>query len=177
MSDTSKPAKSAFYQSGAKVVEESLSAPPRRADFTEQGMTEHRSRHLCKDEDLPALFCAAGNYASSTKLPGWNSLLWRADEGGMCAAADGFCRVTARSPHVPARRTRHHAHDDEHRQRAFRQQPAPGACQQFIPALGGLSELDSIHTPAAPDRRSEKYGKRITVANRIMNMARTHSAA
>ena len=79
-----------------KAVEESLSAPPRRMEFTGEGMTGAQVfANLCKDEDLPALFCAAGNYAivdeiAQVGIPCYGGRT----EGGMCAAADGFCRVT-----------------------------------------------------------------------------------
>ncbi len=79
-----------------KAVEESLSAPPRRADFSGQGITGAQVfANLCKDEDLLALFCAAGNYSiineiAQVGIPCYGGRT----EGGMCAAADGFCRVT-----------------------------------------------------------------------------------
>ena len=79
-----------------KAVDESLNAPASRADFSGQGMTGAQIfAKLCKDEDLPALFCAAGNYSivneiAQVGIPCYGGRT----EGGMCAAADGFCRVT-----------------------------------------------------------------------------------
>ena len=79
-----------------KAVEESLSAPIVRADFTEAGMTGAQVfANLCKDEGLAALFCAAGNYTvineiAQVGIPCYGGRT----EGGMCAAADDFSRVT-----------------------------------------------------------------------------------
>jgi acetolactate synthase-1/2/3 large subunit len=79
-----------------KAVAESLSAPVRRADFAGEGMTGAQVfANLCKDEDLAALFCAAGNYniideIAEVGIPCYGGRT----EGGMCAAADGFSRVT-----------------------------------------------------------------------------------
>jgi len=79
-----------------KAVDESLTAPIRRATFSGKGMTGAQVfANLCKDEDLAALFCAAGNYGiinaiAEVGIPCYGGRT----EGGMCAAADGFCRVT-----------------------------------------------------------------------------------
>lgn len=79
-----------------KAVADSLAAPPRRADFSGKGMTGAQVfANLCKDEDLQALFCAAGNYSiineiAQVGIPCYGGRT----EGGMCAAADGFTRVT-----------------------------------------------------------------------------------
>jgi thiamine pyrophosphate-dependent acetolactate synthase large subunit-like protein len=50
---------------------------------------------LCKDEDLAALFCCPGNYTvinaiAAAGVPSYGGRT----EGGMCAMADGFSRVT-----------------------------------------------------------------------------------
>jgi len=79
-----------------KAVDESLAAPIHRADFSGKGMTGAQVfANLCKDEDLAALFCAAGNYSiineiAEVGIPCYGGRT----EGGMCAAADGFSRVT-----------------------------------------------------------------------------------
>jgi thiamine pyrophosphate-dependent acetolactate synthase large subunit-like protein len=79
-----------------KAITESLNAPARRADFQAPGITGAQVfANLCKDEELPALFCAAGNYhiideIAQVGIPCYGGRT----EGGMCAAADGFCRVT-----------------------------------------------------------------------------------
>ena len=79
-----------------KAVAESLNAPPCSAEFAGQGMTGAQVfANLCKDEELPALFCAAGNYhiideIAQVGIPCYGGRT----EGGMCAAADGFSRVT-----------------------------------------------------------------------------------
>ena len=80
----------------SKAVTKSLNAPARRADFGKQELTGAQVfANLCKDENLPALFCAAGNYhiideIAQVGIPCYGGRT----EGGMCAAADGFCRVT-----------------------------------------------------------------------------------
>ncbi len=79
-----------------KAVTDSLAAPQRRADFSGAGMTGAQVfANLCKDEDLAALFCAAGNYQiineiAQVGIPCYGGRT----EGGMCAAADGFTRAT-----------------------------------------------------------------------------------
>ena len=79
-----------------KAVEESLSAPIVRGEVTKEGMTGAQVfANLCKDEGLAALFCAAGNYSiineiAQVGIPCYGGRT----EGGMCAAADGFSRVT-----------------------------------------------------------------------------------
>lgn len=79
-----------------KAVTESLAAPPRRAGFSAEGLTGAQVfANLCKDEDLAALFCAAGNYyivneIAQVGIPSYGGRT----EGGMCAAADGFTRAT-----------------------------------------------------------------------------------
>ena len=78
------------------AVNESLNAPPQRVDYSGKGMTGAQIfANLCKDENLAALFCAAGNYnivneIAQVGIPCYGGRT----EGGMCAAADGFCRVT-----------------------------------------------------------------------------------
>jgi thiamine pyrophosphate-dependent acetolactate synthase large subunit-like protein len=73
-----------------------LNAPERRASFGEQEITGAQIfANLCKDEELAVLFCAAGNYhvvdeIAQVGIPCYGGRT----EGGMCAAADGFCRVT-----------------------------------------------------------------------------------
>jgi acetolactate synthase-1/2/3 large subunit len=79
-----------------QAVTESMNAPARRSDFKGKGLTGAQIfANLCKDEELPALFCAAGNYSivneiAQVGIPCYGGRT----EGGMCAAADGFCRVT-----------------------------------------------------------------------------------
>jgi thiamine pyrophosphate-dependent acetolactate synthase large subunit-like protein len=79
-----------------KAVTQSLAAPPRRVGFSAEGITGAQIfANLCKDEDLAALFCAAGNYyivneIAQVGIPCYGGRT----EGGMCAAADGFTRAT-----------------------------------------------------------------------------------
>jgi thiamine pyrophosphate-dependent acetolactate synthase large subunit-like protein len=79
-----------------KAVAESLNAPPGDDSPAGQEMTGAQVfANLCKQEELPALFCAAGNYhiideIAQVGIPCYGGRT----EGGMCAAADGFCRVT-----------------------------------------------------------------------------------
>jgi thiamine pyrophosphate-dependent acetolactate synthase large subunit-like protein len=78
------------------AVAESLETPPRCADFSGEGITGAQIfANLCKEENLAALFCAAGNYSivdeiAQVGIPCYGGRT----EGGMCAAADGFARVT-----------------------------------------------------------------------------------
>jgi thiamine pyrophosphate-dependent acetolactate synthase large subunit-like protein len=73
-----------------------LAALPRRAEFSAEGLTGAQVfANLCKDEDLAAMFCAAGNYyivneIAQVGIPSYGGRT----EGGMCAAADGFIRAT-----------------------------------------------------------------------------------
>jgi hypothetical protein len=105
MTSTRKPGKPPESNSGTisipsiripAAVEESLNAPVGCAVIGEQEMTGAQVfAKLCKDEALPALFCAAGNYhivneIAQAGIPCYGGRT----EGGMCAAADGFCRVT-----------------------------------------------------------------------------------
>jgi thiamine pyrophosphate-dependent acetolactate synthase large subunit-like protein len=79
-----------------KAVHESLNSPPGPVGGAGEGVTGAQIfAKLCKEEDLPALFCAAGNYhivneIAQAGIPCYGGRT----EGGMCAAADGFCRVT-----------------------------------------------------------------------------------
>ncbi len=78
------------------IITESLAAPPRRAEFTAEGITGAQVfANLCQDEGLAALFCAAGNYhiineIAQVGIPTYGGRT----EGGMCSAADAFSRVT-----------------------------------------------------------------------------------
>jgi thiamine pyrophosphate-dependent acetolactate synthase large subunit-like protein len=79
-----------------KAVTDSLAASPRRADFSGPGITGAQVfANLCMDEELAAMFCAAGNYTiineiAQVGIPCYGGRT----EGGMCSAADGFTRVT-----------------------------------------------------------------------------------
>jgi thiamine pyrophosphate-dependent acetolactate synthase large subunit-like protein len=79
-----------------KAMTESLAASPTRADFSGEGITGAQVfANLCKDEDLAAMFCVAGNYnvinaIAQVGIPCYGGRT----EGGMCSAADGFTRVT-----------------------------------------------------------------------------------
>jgi acetolactate synthase-1/2/3 large subunit len=80
----------------SKYVAESLNAPPSGDSPAGQGMTGAQVfANLCKHEELQALFCAAGNYHIIDEIAQVGiSCYGGRTEGGMCAAADGFCRVT-----------------------------------------------------------------------------------
>ena len=79
-----------------RAVAESLSGPSQRAEFTGEGMTGAQVfANLCKDENLAALFCAAGNYNIINEIAQVGTPCYGGrTEGGMCSAADGFSRVT-----------------------------------------------------------------------------------
>ena len=77
-------------------VSDSLAAPARRVDFSGEGISGAQVfANLCKDEDLAAMFCAPGNYTIINEMAqvGIPCYGGRA-EGNMCAAADVFSRVT-----------------------------------------------------------------------------------
>src|SRR5262245_722817 len=79
-----------------KEIPASLSEEPKPGSFEGQGMTGAEVfAKLCKEEDLAALFCCPGNYTvinaiAAAGIPSYGGRT----EGAMCAAADGFSRVT-----------------------------------------------------------------------------------
>ena len=79
-----------------KEIPENLSEQPKVGSFDGNGMTGAEVfAKLCKDEDLAALFCCPGNYTvinaiAAAGVPSYGGR----SEGAMCAAADGFSRVT-----------------------------------------------------------------------------------
>jgi thiamine pyrophosphate-dependent acetolactate synthase large subunit-like protein len=79
-----------------KEIPESLSQPPKPGSFEGNGMSGAEVfAKLCKEEELAALFCCPGNYTvinaiAAAGVPSYGGRT----EGAMCAAADGFSRVT-----------------------------------------------------------------------------------
>src|ERR1035438_2906359 len=79
-----------------KEVSGRLSETPKTLSFEGRGMTGAEVfAKLCKEEELAALFCCPGNYTvinaiASVGIPTYGGRC----EGAMCAAADGFSRVT-----------------------------------------------------------------------------------
>jgi thiamine pyrophosphate-dependent acetolactate synthase large subunit-like protein len=79
-----------------KEIPESLNEAPKPGSFEGKGMTGAEVfARLCKDEELAALFCCPGNYTvinaiAAAGVPSYGGRT----EGAMCAAADGFSRVT-----------------------------------------------------------------------------------
>jgi thiamine pyrophosphate-dependent acetolactate synthase large subunit-like protein len=79
-----------------KEIPANLSEQPKIGSFDGKGMTGAEVfAKLCKDEDLAALFCCPGNYTvinaiAAAGVPAYGGR----SEGAMCAAADGFSRVT-----------------------------------------------------------------------------------
>jgi thiamine pyrophosphate-dependent acetolactate synthase large subunit-like protein len=79
-----------------KDLPTSLGENPKVGTFEGRGMTGAEIfAKLCKDEDLAALFCCPGNYTvinaiAAAGVPAYGGR----SEGSMCAAADGFSRVT-----------------------------------------------------------------------------------
>ncbi len=79
-----------------KEIPESLNEAPKVGSFEGTGMTGAEVfAKLCKDEQLAALFCCPGNYTvinaiAAAGIPSYGGRT----EGAMCAAADGFSRVT-----------------------------------------------------------------------------------
>lgn len=79
-----------------KEIPETLSEPPKPGSFAGRGMTGAEVfAKLCRDEELAAMFCCPGNYTvinamAAAGIPSYGGR----SEGPMCAAADGFSRVT-----------------------------------------------------------------------------------
>ena len=79
-----------------KELTDSLKQKPQPSTFEGRGMTGSQVfAASCKDEDLGAMFCAPGNYSitnalASEGIPSYGGRT----EGSMCAAADGFVRVS-----------------------------------------------------------------------------------
>jgi acetolactate synthase I/II/III large subunit len=79
-----------------KEVTERMEEPAKIGSFEGRGMSGAEVfAKLCKEEDLAALFCCPGNYTvinaiAAAGVPAYGGRT----EGAMCAAADGFSRVT-----------------------------------------------------------------------------------
>jgi thiamine pyrophosphate-dependent acetolactate synthase large subunit-like protein len=79
-----------------KEISDSMGEAPKPGSFEGQGMTGAEVfAQLCKQEELAALFCCPGNYTvinaiAAAGVPAFGGRT----EGAMCAAADGFSRVT-----------------------------------------------------------------------------------
>lgn len=79
-----------------KEIPDSMAEAPRPGSFEGNGMTGAEVfARLCKEEELAALFCCPGNYTvinaiAAAGVPAYGGRT----EGAMCAAADGFSRVT-----------------------------------------------------------------------------------
>jgi thiamine pyrophosphate-dependent acetolactate synthase large subunit-like protein len=154
----------------SRAVAESLASPARRAEFTGEGVTGAQVfANLCQDENLAALFCAPGNYhivgeIAQVGIPCYGGRT----EGGMCSAADAFSRVTGEVVACSATE-------------------GPGLTHMIM----NIAAANAANTPllvlasntrlAAEDNQKfiqfiyqqpltegiRKYGKRITMANRI----------
>jgi len=153
-----------------KAVDDSLHAPPSRADFSGEGMTGAQIfANLCKDEELPALFCAAGNYhivdeIAQVGIPCYGGRT----EGGMCAAADGFCRVTGEFAACSGTEGPGITHMMMNIGSAHFANSAllVLASNSFLSSEDTQSWIQFIHQQPLTEGL-KKYGKRITVANRI----------
>jgi thiamine pyrophosphate-dependent acetolactate synthase large subunit-like protein len=79
-----------------KEIPATLNEAPKVGSFEGRGMTGAEVfAKLCKEEDLAAMFCCPGNYTvinamAAAGVPSYGGR----SEGPMCAAADGFSRVT-----------------------------------------------------------------------------------
>lgn len=79
-----------------KEIPAALAEAPKPGSFAGSGMTGAEVfAKLCKEEELAALFCCPGNYTvinaiAAAGVPAYGGRT----EGAMCAAADGFSRVT-----------------------------------------------------------------------------------
>lgn len=77
-------------------IPSTMNEPPKVGSFEGKGMTGAEVfAKLCKEEDLAAMFCCPGNYTviNAIAAAGVPTFGGRT-EGAMCAAADGFSRVT-----------------------------------------------------------------------------------
>src|SRR5262252_9385753 len=79
-----------------KEIPDSMTEQPKQPSFEGKGMSGAEVfAKLCKEEDLAALFCCPGNYTvinamAAAGIPAYGGRT----EGAMCAAADGFSRIT-----------------------------------------------------------------------------------
>jgi len=79
-----------------KEIPATLGEPAKPGSFEGRGMTGAEVfAKLCKEEELAAMFCCPGNYTvinaiAAAGVPAYGGR----SEGAMCAAADGFSRVT-----------------------------------------------------------------------------------
>jgi thiamine pyrophosphate-dependent acetolactate synthase large subunit-like protein len=79
-----------------KEIPDSMNQAAKPGSFDGNGMTGAEVfAKLCKEEELAALFCCPGNYTvinaiAAAGVPSYGGRT----EGAMCAAADGFSRVT-----------------------------------------------------------------------------------
>lgn len=79
-----------------KEIPSTLNEAPKAGSFEGKGMSGAEVfAKLCKDEELAAMFCCPGNYTviNAIAAAGVPTFGGRT-EGAMCAAADGFSRVT-----------------------------------------------------------------------------------
>ncbi|HEX4950616.1 MAG TPA: thiamine pyrophosphate-binding protein [Blastocatellia bacterium] len=79
-----------------KEIPAALAEAPKPGSFEGSGMTGAEVfAKLCKDEELAALFCCPGNYTVINAIAAAGITAYGGrTEGAMCAAADGFSRVT-----------------------------------------------------------------------------------
>ena len=79
-----------------KEIPATLNEAPKVGTFEGRGMTGAEVfAKLCKEEDLAAMFCCPGNYTVINAMAAAGVLSYGGrSEGPMCAAADGFSRVT-----------------------------------------------------------------------------------
>ena len=124
---------------------------------------------LCKDENLPALFCAAGNYQITNEIAQVGIPCYGGrTEGGMCAAADGFARVTGEAvacsgtegpgiTHMMMNIACAHAANSALLVLASNSSLRSEDCNSFIQFMYQQPMTEGM----------KKYGKRITVPNRI----------
>ena len=153
-----------------KEVPTTLGEPPKEGAFEGKGMTGAEVfAKLCKEEDLAAMFCCPGNYTvinaiAAAGIPAYGGRT----EGAMCAAADGFSRVTGEAT-------------------ACSGTEGPG----FTHMIMNIASANAARTPllvlasnmqiAGDDREAfiqtgyqqpittgmKKYGKRLTAPNRV----------
>jgi acetolactate synthase-1/2/3 large subunit len=153
-----------------KSVADSLAAPLKEGSFSGQGLTGAQVfAKLCKEEELPALFCAAGNYHIANEIAQIGIPCYGGrTEGGMCAAADGFSRVTGEAvacsgtegpgiTHMMMNIACAHAANSALLVLASNSSLRSEDCNSFIQFMYQQPMTEGM----------KKYGKRITVPSRI----------
>jgi thiamine pyrophosphate-dependent acetolactate synthase large subunit-like protein len=154
----------------------SLNEAPVSFEFGPDGLTGSQVfARVCKAEGLGALFCCPGNYTminaiSAVGIPAYGGRV----EDIMCAAADGFSRVTGEvaatsGTEGPGFTNMIMSIASAHRAHTPLLVLASNMAMANEDRLGGIQQM--YQQPVTEGIR--KYGKRITIPNRIHEYAQT----